>query len=233
MYNFEAATKWFIETAAFLARDMDFDADDLPTEKRVENWRESTMRIIDQHKAAHKEIDRLREEVEQLRKQQGDLIESTAALNASKTDEIGRLWARIAKLDTQLGRKPCQEDRCVRYAQLRADKARMWAENDQLRKDLENAKARASQWADIAGEHGEEVDRLRAENERLREWKPIETAPQDGTLLLVGWWRSWPEKQWCCEVSAAGNLDTGRQGMRWAHGQATHWMPLPEPAKDS
>ena len=42
-------------------------------------------------------------------------------------------------------------------------------DNDQLRKGLESAISRISHWADIAGERGEEADRLRDENERLRE----------------------------------------------------------------
>lgn len=74
-----------------------------------------------------------------------------------------------------------------------------------------------------------EIDRLRAENKILKEWRPIDTAPQDGSLILLGWWRTWSKVEFECEVKAAGNIDTGRPGTRWMHGQATHWMPLPEP----
>jgi len=62
MYNVKFANEEFIKTAAYLARDMAFYPDAELTEKRVENWRESTMRIIQQHKAAHKEIEVLQEQ---------------------------------------------------------------------------------------------------------------------------------------------------------------------------
>ncbi len=70
-------------------------------------------------------------------------------------------------------------------------------------------------------------------------WQPIETAPKDGTTILLnysgmkairlGWWDddrfakkphpffAWPN---CSKASARGN-------------PPTHWMPLPEPPKET
>lgn len=86
---------------------------------------------------------------------------------------------------------------------------------------------------EAAAELARRYNELKSEREkrlRAEEWQPIETAPQDGSLLLLGWWETWPTKQWRCEVEAAGTLDTARQGRGYSHGRATHWMPLPEPA---
>lgn len=63
---------------------------------------------------------------------------------------------------------------------------------------------------------------------RRHEWQSIETAPLDGSLLLLGWWETWPEKVWEQEVSPAGNQNVFKSGV-FHHGQATHWMPLPFP----
>lgn len=67
-------------------------------------------------------------------------------------------------------------------------------------------------------------------------WQPIETAPKDGNLMILGWAGS---------KSLAANVDLGRWKQAhiaadaWAsiHGvffsyQPTHWMPLPEPPKE-
>jgi hypothetical protein len=62
-YNLKEANKWFITTAAFLARDMNWDSENPPTERQVENWRESTMKIIHQHQQAHKKIAELQNEI--------------------------------------------------------------------------------------------------------------------------------------------------------------------------
>lgn len=71
------------------------------------------------------------------------------------------------------------------------------------------------------------------------EWQPIETAPRDGTLVLVimvtpertyapavGWW--------CEETGSFEYCETCvEEGVRYAHDpwQVTHWMQLPEPPK--
>lgn len=87
----------------------------------------------------------------------------------------------------------------------------------------------------------------------MSEWQPIETVPMKedvGLLLLTsvgvtearyssGYWsRSIDGDEWngpvwvCCddtwqiEIEQIGEND-------FHHGQATHWMPLPEPPKDT
>lgn len=75
MYNVKFANDEFIKTAAYLARDMGYDPDAKPTEMQIENWRESAMRIISQHKAAHKEIALLQEQNKKL----NELLENMQA----------------------------------------------------------------------------------------------------------------------------------------------------------
>ena len=61
MYNVKLADEEFIKTAAWLARDLNWDEEFKPYEEQVDNWRESVMKIIGQHQAAHREIKRLQE----------------------------------------------------------------------------------------------------------------------------------------------------------------------------
>lgn len=73
-------------------------------------------------------------------------------------------------------------------------------------------------------------------------WMPIETAPKDGTLIMVYKyvkpWRVMGTAYWCV-VGTFGNTEIsgwisrgitdppGNLGL----GEPTHWMPLPEPPK--
>ena len=79
----------------------------------------------------------------------------------------------------------------------------------------------------------EEITRLRAEVERLRaeaEWQPIETAPKDGTRILVAskmggvylvsWWKGKRTARW-------------DNGARPLYSTPTHWHPLPAPPENS
>lgn len=63
----------------------------------------------------------------------------------------------------------------------------------------------------------------------MTDWRPIETAPRDGTVLLV-----WRESE--------RGYDHARMGTDWFEGGVwqrsrrlmppTHWMPLPSPPED-
>ncbi len=64
MYNIDEANNWFIATAAYLARDLYYDPESKHGQTQIENWREAVMKLINQHKSAHKELRRLREVVE-------------------------------------------------------------------------------------------------------------------------------------------------------------------------
>jgi len=74
------------------------------------------------------------------------------------------------------------------------------------------------------------LDRLDAA-EKAVQWRPIETAPKDGTRLLL-WWGSEVHIGRC--VGAGMSRDGGdwwrsesHQVFKVAGGRPTHWMPLP------
>lgn len=70
-------------------------------------------------------------------------------------------------------------------------------------------------------------------------WQPIETAPKDGTLILLArpqgvWVGKWvpvfvsgyvPDNKWRSHLLNHDHLGAG------GYGKPTHWMPLPEPPK--
>lgn len=63
-------------------------------------------------------------------------------------------------------------------------------------------------------------------------WQPIETAPRDGTQILVGVWVAGyfkgSESRWSCwTIGQHGSGDFGCDG-EWGD-EPTHWMPLPPP----
>ena len=99
---------------------------------------------------------------------------------------------------------------------------------------------RNDKWLEAAAK---EVSRLRAEVSR--QWQPIETAPKDGTEILLargdrvssGAWYEWEET--CSEYHASTGVYLGQSiqggGAMWMSQDGgftdeeppTHWMPLP------
>lgn len=75
--------------------------------------------------------------------------------------------------------------------------------------------------------------------EKMSEWQPIETAPKDGTDILLGYYPTWPGLdlgKGSCEVAfwhGIKNTWCGRVLLNAdGHFSPTHWMPLPPPPKD-
>jgi hypothetical protein len=62
----------------------------------------------------------------------------------------------------------------------------------------------------------------------VSDWQPIETAPKDGTRIIVANYAVvWPDVSW---------VKSPRAGERWEHLNLgavrfapTHWMPIPKP----
>ena len=85
-----------------------------------------------------------------------------------------------------------------------------------------------------------EARRLNKENERLKadadriEWQPIETAPKDGTDILVMTGETMHVVRW---INIHGDfdywaVDDNKHGPFTLRGKApTHWMSLPDPPK--
>ena len=67
----------------------------------------------------------------------------------------------------------------------------------------------------------------------MSEWKPIETAPRDGSQILkwTGRWFACVEWHSRPDHSAFWEMAHDAQGVYALSGLATHWMPLPEPPK--
>jgi hypothetical protein len=83
--------------------------------------------------------------------------------------------------------------------------------------------------------HEATIDQLRATNTELlealhaAEWQPISTAPKDGTRIML--WLDGPIR---APKAVFGRLDKGgwvTEGSGLA--KPTHWMPVPEPPKQS
>ena len=84
------------------------------------------------------------------------------------------------------------------------------------------------------------LESFREENERLKadagliEWQPIETAPKNGTDILVMTGETMHVVRW---INIHGDfdywaVDDNKHGPFTLRGKApTHWMPLPEPPK--
>jgi hypothetical protein len=79
----------------------------------------------------------------------------------------------------------------------------------------------------------------------MSKWQPIETAPKDGTEILlypqyvIGWWE-FGDNEWmvmAIPLKEDGTIEHDwKEFRRWycvyayrGGGQPTHWMPLPEP----
>ena len=92
MYNLTEAKKQFIRTGAYLATSMGWNDEAPPTEKQVERWRESAMTLLNQQKAAHKEISTLQAENDELKEN------ITKYFHAKTADEEGFYRLRLEAL---------------------------------------------------------------------------------------------------------------------------------------
>lgn len=77
----------------------------------------------------------------------------------------------------------------------------------------------------------------------MSEWKTIDSAPKDGTVVLLFCPKSWDSEGvrvgWWCTSPAEHNFDdsgwyddeSASHDVSDLYGEPTHWMPLPEPPK--
>lgn len=61
-------------------------------------------------------------------------------------------------------------------------------------------------------------------------WQPIDTAPKDGTLVLI--WMPLFKRVFACEF-ANGLWQTGVWTNDMSMHPPTHWMPLPDPPQET
>jgi hypothetical protein len=69
------------------------------------------------------------------------------------------------------------------------------------------------------------------------DWRPIETAPRDGTHILVWVHDDSPLRRYLGEHQSGCSIAawTDHNGGGWAmnrFGEPTHWMPLPTPPQE-
>ena len=110
------------------------------------------------------------------------------------------------------------------------------AQNHRLMTQLGEEIAESDELVKQRDDFTQQLAEQRAEIERLKcQWQPIETAPRDGTYILLGWfleggggghpevafWHS-TKQLWCSSrlLNAEGYYSP------------THWQPLPEPPKE-
>ena len=86
--------------------------------------------------------------------------------------------------------------------------------------------------------------RAQAGNDKIEEWQPIETAPKDGTTILLyfpnGYWADYRNVAigfwggWSDDASDAGwyGDESNSNTMTDFGSFPTHWMKLPDPPKD-
>jgi hypothetical protein len=60
----------------------------------------------------------------------------------------------------------------------------------------------------------------------MSDWQPIETAPKDGTRVLIAHTNVWMAVAWFWPCNMHWTEDTA-SGMKL--NDPTHWMPLPDP----
>jgi hypothetical protein len=60
-------------------------------------------------------------------------------------------------------------------------------------------------------------------------WRPIATAPKDGTAILGWWFNECMIVDWCVVVERWGSTHDGEDMFL---PEPTHWMPLPEGPKE-
>ena len=95
----------------------------------------------------------------------------------------------------------------------------------------------------FAGGLDHELNRLGRDRSTTQSaWKPIESAPRDGTAILVYWHSPHVEEHTVCDVNCAVSAWWSEEGENgeWIcymdmpedptlHFDPTHWMPLPPP----
>lgn len=65
----------------------------------------------------------------------------------------------------------------------------------------------------------------------MSEWRPIETAPKDGTRVVLGWLdRAWAHPGYYAADHGGWANDEDHAGF---FDEPTHWMPMPPPPTPS